>query len=88
MTSYTSIIDIHIVAGAPSLLGILLSANDRAKAGIRVRVWSDNVELLTASYPKRPLSSESRIIHLNNTIFHFGLWCLYLPYWPTGPLDT
>lgn len=44
ITIYTSIIDIHVVAGAPSLLGILLSANDKAKADIRIRAWSENTE--------------------------------------------
>jgi hypothetical protein len=41
---YTDITDIHILAGAPSLLGSLLSANDQLRATARVRAWSERQE--------------------------------------------
>ncbi|KAL1983159.1 hypothetical protein VTN96DRAFT_409 [Rasamsonia emersonii] len=47
---YTDITDIHILAGAPSLLGTLLSANDRLRATARVRAWSDKQESKKALY--------------------------------------
>lgn len=37
---YTEIADMHILAGAPSLLGSLLSETDRSRATARVRAWS------------------------------------------------
>ncbi|KAI9739741.1 MAG: zf-C2H2 Zinc finger, C2H2 type [Cirrosporium novae-zelandiae] len=41
---HANLIDFHIVAGAPSLLGSLLSRNDYAKAKSRVRAWSESFE--------------------------------------------
>jgi hypothetical protein len=47
---YTDINDIHILAGAPSLLGSLLSNNDRLRATARVRLWSEREESKKALY--------------------------------------
>ncbi|KAH8688775.1 putative krueppel c2h2-type zinc finger protein [Talaromyces proteolyticus] len=47
---YTDINDIHILAGAPSLLGSLLSTNDRLRATARVRAWSQRQESKKALY--------------------------------------
>jgi hypothetical protein len=47
---YTDINDIHILAGAPSLLGSLLSNNDRQRAAARVRSWSEREESKKALY--------------------------------------
>lgn len=41
---YTDIADMHVLAGAPSLLGSLLSESDRIKATSRVRAWSQTQE--------------------------------------------
>ena len=37
ITIYMSIIDIYIIAGAPSLLEVLLSPNDKARADTHIR---------------------------------------------------
>lgn len=47
---YTDITDVHILAGAPSLLGSLLSANERLRATARVRAWSEKPESKKAIY--------------------------------------
>jgi hypothetical protein len=41
---YTDITDMHILAGAPSLLGSLRSESDRSRATARVRAWSEKPE--------------------------------------------
>lgn len=41
---FTDIADMHILAGAPSLLGGLLSESDRIRATARVRTWSETQE--------------------------------------------
>jgi Fungal specific transcription factor domain len=56
---YTEINDIHILAGAPSLLGSLLSANDRLRATARVRAWSERQESKKAIYHCLLLIQES-----------------------------
>lgn len=56
---YTDIADIHILAGAPSLLGSLLSEADRLKATARVRVWSESHEAKRALYHCLLLSQET-----------------------------
>ena len=47
---YTDIADMHILAGAPSLLGSLLSETDRTRATARVRAWSETQESKRALY--------------------------------------
>lgn len=47
---YTDINDIHILAGAPSLLGSRLSTYDRQRASARVRLWSEREESKKALY--------------------------------------
>ena len=47
---YTDIADMHILAGAPSLLGSLLSETDRIRATSRVRAWSETQEAKRALY--------------------------------------
>lgn len=47
---YIDIADIHIVAGAQSLTGSLLSEMDRARAKSRVRAWSESHEAKKALY--------------------------------------
>ncbi|KAJ5174192.1 Krueppel c2h2-type zinc finger protein [Penicillium canariense] len=47
---YTDITDMHILAGAPSLLGNLLSEADLAGATTRVRAWSGKQEARRALY--------------------------------------
>ncbi|OKL63017.1 hypothetical protein UA08_02043 [Talaromyces atroroseus] len=56
---YTDINDIHILAGAPSLLGSLLSTNDRLRATARVRAWSERQESKKALYHCLLLIQES-----------------------------
>jgi hypothetical protein len=56
---YTDINDIHILAGAPSLLGSLLSATDRMRATARVRAWSQSHDSKKALYHCLLLIQES-----------------------------
>ncbi|GAD98421.1 krueppel c2h2-type zinc finger protein, putative [Paecilomyces variotii No. 5] len=47
---FTDITDIHILAGAPSLLGSLLSEHERLRATARIRSWSERQESKKAIY--------------------------------------
>ncbi|KAJ5679945.1 Krueppel c2h2-type zinc finger protein [Penicillium macrosclerotiorum] len=47
---YTEITDMHVLAGAPSLLGNMLSEADFAGATTRVRAWSERQEAKRALY--------------------------------------
>lgn len=81
ITIYTNIIDIHIVAGAPSLLGILLSANDKAKADIRIRGWSKTVEARKALHHSLLLIQETlftgKPYRASEDNISLRPWCLY-----------
>jgi hypothetical protein len=81
LTIYTSIIDIHIVAGAPSLLGILLSTNDKAKADVRIRAWSENIESRKALSHSLLLIQETlftgKPYRASEDNISLRPWCLY-----------
>ena len=81
ITIYTSIIDIHIIAGAPSLLGNLLSSNDKAKANIRIRAWSEKPEARKALSHSLLLIQETlftgRPYRASEDNISLRPWCLY-----------
>ena len=81
ITIYTNIIDIHIIAGAPSLLGNLLSANDKAKANIRIRAWSEKPEARKALNHSLLLIQETlftgRPYRASEDNISLRPWCLY-----------
>ncbi|RDW85534.1 hypothetical protein BP5796_03859 [Coleophoma crateriformis] len=78
---YTSIIDIHIIAGAPSLLGNLLSPNDKSKASIRVRAWSERPEAKKALHHALLLVQETLFTGHKYRAAEDNIslrpWCLY-----------
>lgn len=81
ITIYTSIIDIHTVAGTASFLGVLFSPNDKAKADIRIHAWSENVEARNALNHSLLLIQETlftgKSYRASKDSISLRPWCLY-----------
>jgi len=81
ITIHTNVVDFNIVAGAPSLLGSLLSKNDKARANNRVRAWSERPESRKAVYHSLLLVQEtvftSRTYRAWEDNIQLRPWCLY-----------
>ena len=81
ITIDTNIHDFHIIAGAPSLLGSLLSRTDYAKANRRVRSWTDKPASKKTLYHSLLLVQEtvftSKCYRAKDDNLALRAWCLY-----------